>query len=379
MNKMSDYTPISGKKVFDALRDNGCIIMAANTRFIPGIAKGILRAAKDTNSPVIIEIARSECDLSGGYTGYTPKDFADRIISIAREVGWDKWVLHADHISVKDEERPTIEGTKELVSGQIDAGFTSYAIDASHIFNFEGSDEKEELQGNINATIEIAKMIDEKMSSLGHSDFGLEVEVGEVGRKDAAGFMLTTAKQATTFISELNNAGIKPQLLAIANGSTHGNIYDDRGVKIEQVSIDIPRTKEIAAALREIGSPVRVAQHGITGTPLHLIATQFPRGDVLKGNVGTFWQNIVWDVLKVYELELFERIESWVLETYAGKGKSDEEIFGKNSKKAFKQFFDELHSVGEETLAALEAQAYASACMFFKAFNTMGKADLIEA
>ncbi len=373
MNKMADTKPISGRHMFDALRDKDCIIMAANTRYIPGVAKGILRAAKDSDSPIIIEIARSECDLAGGYTGYTPKDFAERIIAAAQKAGCTKWVLHADHISVKAGDDETIQGTKELVEAQIDAGFTSFAIDASHIFNFEGKDEKEELEGNLKATIEIGSMITERMNEKGIDSYGLEVEVGEVGRKDSDGFMLTTAKQASTFIEELNKADIHPQLLAIANGSTHGNIYDENGVKIEQVSIDIPQTKEIAQALRELELNVRIAQHGITGTPLNLIATQFPKGDVLKGNVGTFWQNVVWDVLKVYEIELYEKIRKWVLETYVGKGKSEDEIFGKNSKYAFKQFFDEMHNIDEKTVAAMEAQAYASALMFFKAFNSLGK------
>lgn len=375
---MTKYKPISGKKVFDALRDKNCIVMAANTRYIPGVAEGILRAAKDTNSPILIEIARSECDLKGGYTGYTPDDFAKRIIEAAEKVECENWVLHADHISVKAGDEETIQGTKELVKAQIDAGFTCFAIDASHIFNFEGKNEKEELEGNIKATIEIGNYITEQMKEKGIDSYGLEVEVGEVGRKDEEGFMLTTAKQATAFISELNEAGIHPQLLAIANGSTHGNIYDEKGVKIEQVSIDIPRTKEIAKSLRELGLGVRIAQHGITGTPLNLIATQFPRGDVTKGNVGTYWQNLVWDVLKVYEIDLYEKIRKWVLETYAGKGKSDEEIFGKSSKYAFKQFFDELHSIDEKAVKAMESQAYASALMFFKAFNSLGKVAEIK-
>ncbi|OYT27068.1 MAG: fructose-bisphosphate aldolase [Candidatus Altiarchaeales archaeon ex4484_96] len=374
---MTEYEPISGKKLFKPLIDKDCIVMAANTRYIPGAARGILQAAKDTRSPILCEIARSESDLKGGYTGYTPAKYAEKIKQTANDVGIDKWVMHADHISVKNNERETIEGTKELVKSQIKSGFTSFAIDASHIFNFEGKTVKEELQGNLDATIEIGNFISKEMEKKGIESYGLEVEVGEVGRKDEKGFILTSPEQAVTFISELNEAGIEPDLLATANGSTHGNIYDERGVKIEQVSIDIPRTKNIAKALRELGSHVRVAQHGITGTPLHLIATQFPRGDVIKGNVGTFWQNIVWDVLKVYEIELYEKIESWVLEEYAGKGKSNEEIFGKNSKYAFRQFFDEMHSIDNKAVKAIESQAYASALMFYKAFNSIGKADLI--
>jgi len=69
--------------------------------------------------------------------------------------------------------------------------------------------------------------------------------------------------------------------------------------------------------MRKENLGVRIAQHGITGTPIELIVTQFPRGDVLKGNVGTFWQNLVWDILKVYEIELYAKIQKWVLKKYA--------------------------------------------------------------
>ena len=52
--------------------------MAANTR-ITTVAKGIFRAAKETDSAVFMELARSECDLKGGYTGLTPHDFAEKM------------------------------------------------------------------------------------------------------------------------------------------------------------------------------------------------------------------------------------------------------------------------------------------------------------
>ncbi len=370
--------PIPGDVMYNSLRDKDCIIMAANTRFIPGVAEGLFRAAKDLDAPIIIEIARSESDLKGGYTGYTPKDFAERVIKAASNVGIKKWVLHADHIGVKDGSPETIQGTKDLIKAQIDAGFTSFAIDASHIFNFEGKDEKEELAGNLKATIEIGNYIKDEMAKKKIKSYGLEVEVGEVGRKDANGLILTTPKQGATFISELNKAGLKPNLLATANGTIHGNVYDDKGVKIPKVGIDIPRTKEIAKALRDMNSEVRIAQHGITGTPLELIQSQFPRGDVLKGNVATFWQDLVWSTIKIYEPELYKNMYDWTLKTYPGTGKSDEEIFGKNCKFAFKQYFKETHSLGKDTLRAIESHCYANALMFFKAFNGIGKAKLVK-
>jgi fructose-bisphosphate aldolase class II len=375
---MADYKPVSGEKVYTALRDKDCIVMAANMRFIPGIADGVLRAAKDTNTPVIIEIARSESDLKGGYTGYTPKDFAERIMAAAARVQCDTWILHADHIGIKDGNPETIQGTKDLVKAQIDAGFTSFAIDASHIFNFEGKDEKEELAGNLLATIEVAKFIQDELKKKGITSYGLEVEVGEVGRKSEEGLILTTPGQASTFITELNKAGVYPQLLATANGTVHGNVYDDKGQKVAKVGIDIPRTKAIAAALRQTGTTTRIAQHGITGTPLKWIQTLFPRGDVLKGNVGTFWQDVFFTVIDIYEPALYKKMWDWTQTTYAGKGKSPEEIFGKNCKNAFKPFFAETHSFGPDTLKALEAKAYAEALIFFKAFNSLGKASLIK-
>jgi len=152
---MADFRPISGQRMYDSLRDKDCIIMAANLRYIPGAAEGIFRAAKDTGSPVIIEIARTESDLTGGYTGYTPKDYADRITAAAKKAGCEKWVLHADHITIKKGDKETIESTKKLVKAQIDAGFTSFAIDASHIFNFEGKDEKKSLKGILKSRLRL--------------------------------------------------------------------------------------------------------------------------------------------------------------------------------------------------------------------------------
>ena len=374
---MTEYSPISGAKIFEALQDKDAIIMATNIRYVPGVASGIFKAAKEANAPFLIEIARSECNLERGYIGYNPQEFAEAIQKSADKVGFKYWALHADHIGIKKGDEADIENTKKLVKAQIDAGFTSFAIDASHIFNFDGKTVKEELQGNIDATVKIAHFIKEEMDKKGVSSYGLEVEVGEIGRTDTGGFIITSPEEAVTYISELNKAGVYPNAIAIANGSTHGNIYKD-GHIVEQISIDIEQTKKIAEALREANLNVRIAQHGITGTPLNLIKERFPRGDLIKGNVGTFWQNVFYDTLKVCEGSLYKKVHDWVIETYKAEGKSDEEIFGKNAKFALKEFFSELNNLNPATLKAIEAQSYASALLFFDAFNATGKADLIK-
>ncbi|MFH1285803.1 MAG: class II fructose-bisphosphate aldolase [Candidatus Micrarchaeota archaeon] len=371
--------PISGEKMFKALKDKNCIVMAVNTRVTKGVVHGIMRAAKDADAAVIFELAKSESDLKGGYTGITPKMFGDVVCADAEKVGFDVWALHADHITIKKGTPEELVEIKKLIDAQIEAGYTSFAIDASFLFNLEGENVHEQLAKNIEVTTELARYIEKKK---GTRDFGLEVEVGEIGKKDASGLVLTSVEEAVEFIGALKKNEIDPDVLAIANGSSHGNIYKD-GKMVAQVSINIPRTKEIAGALRAKGWHVRIAQHGITGTPLEFIASHFPKGDVIKGNVGTFWQNIVWETFKVFEPELLEEIKEWTKKTYGEEATkkgitSDEEIFGKYGKNAIKPFYGKIYAMKKETERALEARAYADALVFFRAFGAEGSAEIVR-
>ncbi|MCS3923479.1 class II fructose-bisphosphate aldolase [Methanosalsum natronophilum] len=371
----NDYGPKPSSTLFDSLIDKQTIILAVNPR-ISHVNKGIMKAAKDFNAPIILELAKSECNLEGGYTGFTPLEFSKRAHESAKEIGMELWSLHADHIGIKEGSPEEITSVKKLVKAQIDAGYTSFAIDASHLFNFSGGNLEEELKDNIDATTEIANFIDEKMDG---KPYGLEVEVGEIGREDEYGRVLTTPEEAVTFIKALNSNNVYPHVLAIANGSAHGNTYDSSGNLIEQVSIDIPQTKKVAKALRDNNLKVRIAQHGITGTPLDLIHNHFPHGDIIKGNVGTFYLNIVWDVLKVFEPDLYKDIWNWTIESFSEKApnKSNNEIFGKYGKHAIKQFFNQIYSVDEDTIKAIESKAYSETLMFLKAFKCEGTAELI--
>ena len=371
--------PVWGHHIFDAVKDAEAIVMAANTR-IALVIPGILRAAKDLDSAVILELAKSECDLDDGYTGLTPETFAAECRKYAKQVGWDIWALHADHLPVKKGTQEEMDQLKELVDAQIKAGFTSYAIDASFLFDLQGKTVAEQLKRNIACTTYMVKYLKEK---LGKKPFGLEVEVGEVGWKDAHGMIITKPEEATTFVKALNDNGIYPHVLATSNGSTHGNLYDEKGMPIEQLSIDLPRTVEIGRALEEIGSKARIAQHGVTGTPRHLIATQFPKKYVSKANVGTFWMNLVYDAFKVCEPALYKDIWDWTLGTHAEdarkKGmKSDIEVFGKYGKFAIKQFFDRIYGVRQSTKDTIAAVAYSEARIFMTAFNSQGSAALVR-
>lgn len=376
MNLMSTtrYEPISGSTMFKALVDKPLIIPACNIR-IPCTANAIFRAAKDTDSPLIIEIARAECNLSDGYIGINIDEFAQRMKQAASEVEFDAWSLHADHISVKTGTQEEIEDIKKLIKAQVTSGFTSFAVDASHLFNFEGETDYDQLKPNIDATIELSHYIAELM---GDRSYGLEVEVGEIGVKDSNGMVVTTPEEATVFIKALNDAKVYPHFLAIANGSTHGNVYDKHGVQTTQVSIDIAQTRAIVKALKDMGSNVKIAQHGITGTPLEFIKTVFPHGDILKGNIATYWQNIVFDVLKLFEPELYGDVYTWVIETYGGDGVSNEETFGKYAIRELGLFNERIESVGHDTFEAIDARIYADTLLFVEAMKTRNMASHVR-
>ena len=374
--KEKTYGPISGSAILKGIAGHNAIVMAANVR-IATVAQGIFQAAKDTDSVVFMELARSECDLKGGYTGMTPSDFSEKMRKAAQEVQFGTWALHADHITVKKGDAAEIEGTKQLIDAQVSAGYTSFAIDASHIFNFEGKNVREELAENIRVTTDLARHIKSKMNN---KDFGLEVEVGEIGRKDTEGLILTKPAEAVEFIKALNENGVFPDVLAIANGSTHGHTYDTNGNVVAQLSIDIPQTQAIAKALRDNHLDVGIAQHGITGTPRDLINLHFPKGDIIKGNVGTFWQDVVFEILKVFEPALYRNIQDWTLEKYRplNPGKKDSLVFDGNCKFAIKEFYKDIYSVDEETNHAIRARAYAESLVFFLAFGAYKTALLIK-
>ena len=370
------FGPIPGSTILTGVSGKKAIVMAANVR-IATVAEGIFKAATDTDSAVFMELARSESDLSGGYTGMTPQVFSEKMQAAAKATGCDIWALHADHISIKKGDAAEIAGTKQLIDAQVNAGYTSFAIDASHLFNFQGKNVREELELNIQATSEIARYIKQKMNG---SEFGLEVEVGEIGRKDTEGLILTKPEEAVGFIKALNENDVYPHVLAIANGSSHGHSYDANGNVIEQLSIDIPRTQEIAKALRDNHLKVGIAQHGITGTPRDLINLHFPKGDIIKGNVGTFWQDVAFSILKIYEPALYKDIMDWTLEKYLPENpnKKDKQIIDGNCKNAIKVFYKEIYGVDEETNKAMKAMAYAESLVFFRAFGAYGTASAIR-
>ena len=353
--------PLPGNVLFEALDPPEEIILAVNPRVTTEVIEGVLKAAKDTENIVILELALSEMNLQGGYTGLTPKAFAERVKKAAERVGWYGYVLHADHVTIKKGTDEEIENVKRELAARIEAGFTSFAIDSSYLFDVTKDTVPEQLKRIIETGIELFRFLDEK---IGHRNYGREGEVGEVGKSE-----LTEVSEALHYVETMKKNGIDIHWLAINNGSKHGVSVDAEGNIIPQLGINIKRTVEIVQALWDHGYKTRVAQHGISGTPLYLIAEMFPKGMIQKGNVATFYMLMVYDILRIYEPELYQRIRKWVIDRYGKEGVPEAETFVKNSKYALKHFFQDFDKISDETKKVIREKAYAETLIHMKAFN----------
>ncbi len=335
LGSQSSICLLNGRDLFTGLRDQELIIMACNPR-IKHVIPGIMKAAEELDAVVIFELTQTEGGLDGGYTGQTPATFCDTIIAYAEQLKFSKpFVIHADHITVKNSSPAELDSAAALINAQIAAGYTSFAIDAS--FN--------PLPDNIALTARLANAV---MAE----GYGLEVELGEV-KPVGSSSDLTSVEESEAFLEGLASHGIKPQLLAINNGSKTGNYLEG-----EIVDIDLERTRQIYLLTVKYGL-AGLVQHGITGTPLRLVGKLADFG-IRKGNIGTLWQNVAYAGLP---LELMDAMRLWAKEQQ------------KNIKYATAVFKGEIDAIPAANIKQIAEMAYREAKEFLTAFRAKGSAS----
>lgn len=336
LGKNSRILLLSSRDIFSSIYDLNLSIIACNTR-VKWVIPGIMRAAKELDAVVGFELARTECNLEGGYTGFTPYIFFETVVEFAeREKFYLPFFIHADHTAVRNNSKEEVDYARKLLKACYDAGYTSFAIDASH----------NPLDDNKKITLELAHELDEE-------GFGIEVEVGEIKSGEERG-KITEVSEALEYISFLTENSLTPDLLAINNGSKHGNYKEG-----EEVFIDLQRTKEIFDALKKWR--VGIAQHGTTGTPDEIIG-KFPFHGIKKVNVGTLWQNIAHSNLPP---DLFKKMKEWA------------EANKKDIKYANKEFKKEIDSIEKEFQEKIIEKSYHETIKLIKALNNSGSANAI--
>lgn len=336
LGRESKVPLLSSKDIFGSIYDLNLSVIACNTR-IKWVIPGIMRAAKEMNFVVGFELARTECNLEGGYTGFTPFAFAETVVEFAeREEFYLPFFIHADHTSVRNKSPEEMEYARKLLKACYEAGYTSFAIDASH----------NPLEDNKRITLELAKDLDKE-------GFGIEVEVGEISSAGESP-KITEVSEAVDYISFLFDNGLTPDLLAINNGAKHGNYKEE-----EEIFIDLKRTEEIFFALKkwEVG----IAQHGTTGTPDEIIR-KFPFHGIKKVNVGTLWQNIAHSNLPP---ELFKKMKEWA------------EANRKDIKYANREFKQEIDSIEKNYQEIIAQHSYIEAVKLIKILGGTGSANAV--
>ena len=349
---------VNGKALIQAARKHDAMIMATNIRCrLP--VEGIVMASMACKAPVMYEIAKSEMS----YTEFTPESFVNFIVMENERLGnlHVPFSIHADHITVKKPEE--VPDVARLIAAEMEAGFTSFAIDASHMENDK----------NLAATSELAKPIVEM-------GLNLEVELGEIGAKSGSSEGFTQPEEAEWFIRELDARGIRPNLLAINNGSIHGTYF---GTAHEGIQLEL--TRDIWEAIQPWS--VDIAQHGITGTSVDKISSFIQYG-IRKGNVGTLWQNISFGlamnqngnaittenreyIKRPYRGlpdELWEKMWQWAVET---------KNTGGNIKNMNKPFAPDMNAIPLSYKKRISDHGCEEATRLFEATHSIGIADSV--
>ena len=333
------------------------VAMAVNTRHRIAIP-GIVRASMELDAPVIYELALSESDMKGGYTGMNPSDFIRIVVEINEAMGnrgekATPFTAHRDHTTVQTVTRAAFDRADEVIRESIKAGYGSFSIDASFL----------PIDQNMAISILLAGQVVK-------AGLMYESEVGEIGGKHGNSLV----SEAVTLVEILDRAGLRPDLIAINNGTTHGNV---RG------NIDLKLTNATYEALKPWG--VGIAQHGTTGTPISDVG-EFYKYGIFKANVGTNWQNIVWGIetdefgIALEKGDSYEKspdrgisMELWKkMEDYAAANN----MKGGGMKSLNKPFADAMYNeykTNAKIRERIDAEVYASASEFFIALQAKGK------
>lgn len=231
---------------FKQVRKEESAILATNFYNFETL-KGVLTAAKETDSPIILQLTQSSLEYMSLPTAVKMGR------SALEEFGVEGWI-HLDH-----------GGSVDLAKMCLDAGFDSVMIDAS----------EQPLDVNIKVTKEVVKYAKSY-------DANVEAELGYIAKlgQDKGKLGFTEPADAKRFVEE---TGVNA--LAVAIGSAHG-FYS------EEPNLDLERLSAIHAA-----TDVALVLHGSSGIPHDQLQAAISRG-ICKINLATEIKNIFMQSLK---------------------------------------------------------------------------------
>lgn len=231
---------VNGNDIFKAARENHYAVGAYNTNNLEW-TRALLRGAKETRTPLLIQVSTGAAKYMGGY-----KTVKDLVFNEMDNMDIDvPVILNLDH--------GDYESAKECIA----LGYSSVMFDGHNLPTDE----------NLAKTKEIVKLAHERGISV-------EAEIGKIGENQGAdGGELASVEDAKTFVA----AGVDK--LACGIGNIHG-VYPE-GWK----GLNFDRLKEIAEAVP--GEPLVL--HGGSGIPQDQIEKAIKLG-IAKININTEFQ-----------------------------------------------------------------------------------------
>lgn len=231
---------VNGNDIFKAARENHYAVGAYNTNNLEW-TRALLRGAKETRTPLLIQVSTGAAKYMGGY-----KTVKDLVLNEMDNMDIDvPVILNLDH--------GDYESAKECIA----LGYSSVMFDGHNLPTDE----------NLAKTKEIVKLAHERGISV-------EAEIGKIGENQGAdGGELASVEDAKTFVA----AGVDK--LACGIGNIHG-VYPE-GWK----GLNFDRLKEIAEAVP--GEPLVL--HGGSGISQDQIEKAIKLG-IAKININTEFQ-----------------------------------------------------------------------------------------
>ena len=209
--------------------------------------QGVIKAASDCKSPIILQLTRSSIEYMGLPVAYSMARAAIGLYGI------EAWI-HLDHGDSYD-----------LAAKCLEAGFDSVMIDAS----------EKPFRENIEITRKVVELA-RKYNACVEAELGYVAKLGQSTEKE--GF--TDAEEARLFVQE---TGV--DALAVAIGTAHGFYKKEPQLDMERL-IRINESAGVALVL-----------HGGSGVPHHSITEAIKKG-ICKINLATEIKNIFVKTLK---------------------------------------------------------------------------------
>ncbi len=231
---------VNGNDIFKAARENHYAVGAYNTNNLEW-TRALLRGAKETRTPLLIQVSTGAAKYMGGY-----KTVKDLVLNEMDNMDIDvPVILNLDH--------GDFESAKECIA----LGYSSVMFDGHKL----------DTEENLAKTKEIIKLAHERGISV-------EAEIGKIGENQGAdGGELASVEDAKAFVA----AGVDK--LACGIGNIHG-VYPEGWT-----GLNFDRLKEIAEAVPN--EPLVL--HGGSGIPQDQIEKAIQLG-IAKININTEFQ-----------------------------------------------------------------------------------------